>query len=93
MDKKIPGTWEVRQEGKNWQVFDDNGHLIATLAEGPDLETRARMIAMTPYMLEALKGVVELMGDEDLPDNGEFSGGAVSDMVRSAVAVAGGEPI
>jgi hypothetical protein len=39
-------------------------------------------------MLEALKAVVNLMGDEDLPDNGEFSGAAISDLVRSTVELA-----
>ena len=33
----------------------------------------------------ALKAVYELMGDTDLPDNGEISGAAVSDMVRAAI--------
>lgn len=93
MHRKTPGTWEVHQEGKNWQVFNHNGQLIATLAEGPSFEARARTIAMSPCMLDALKGVAELMGDEDLPDNREFSDGAVSDMVRTAVQLAGGEPI
>ena len=81
----IPSTWEVKPDGKIWKIVDKDGKLIATLAEGPDAEARAKMIAMSPYMLEALKGVSELMGDEDLPDNGELSGGAVSDMVRTAV--------
>lgn len=81
----IPSTWEVKSDGRIWKVFDKDGKLVATLTEGPEAETRAKMIAMSPYMLEALKGVSELMDDEDLPDNGEFSGAAVSDMVRSAV--------
>lgn len=85
MDKKVPGAWEARLEGKNWQVFDDKGQLIATLAEGPAAEARARVLAMSPYMLQALNGVAALIGDQDLPDNGEFSGAAVSDMVRVSV--------
>jgi len=36
-------------------------------------------------MLEALKSMVELIGDKDLDDNGELSGAAVCDMVRSAI--------
>jgi hypothetical protein len=32
-------------------------------------------------MLEAFKGISELIGDEDLPDNGELSGAAISDKV------------
>jgi len=84
----IPGTWEARLDGKVWKIFDGDGQLIATLTENADAEARARMIALSPYILEALKGVVELMGDEDLPDNGEFSGEAVSDMVRNAIELA-----
>lgn len=43
---------------------------------------------MTPYILEALRGLVDLIGDEDLPDNGELSGDAICDMARAAVALA-----
>ena len=84
----IPGTWETRLDGRVWKIFDGEGQLVTTLAESANAEARAKMIALSPYMMEALKGVAELMGDEDLPDNGEFSGGAVSDMVRSAVELA-----
>jgi hypothetical protein len=81
----IPGTWEAKLDCKVWKIFDENSQLIATLAKSSDAETKARIIAISPYMLEALKGVVGLLRDEDLPDNGEYNGGAVSDMVRSAV--------
>lgn len=84
----IPGTWEARLDGKVWKIFDEGGQLIATLADSADAKARAKLIAMSPYMMEALKGVVELIGDEDLSDNGELSGAAVSDMVRSAVHIA-----
>jgi len=50
----------------------------------------ASLIAASPYMLEALEAVVALLGDEDLPDNGELSGAAISDMARTAVAMARG---
>ena len=43
------------------------------------------MFALSPYMLDALKGMAELIGDEDLPDNGDLSGAAICDMVRTAV--------
>jgi hypothetical protein len=88
MKNRIPSTWEAKFEGKNWRIFSDDGRLIATLTDAPDAEARARIIAMSPYMLEALKGTVELIGDEDLPDNGEVSGAAVCDLVRSAVTLA-----
>lgn len=80
----IPGTWEARLDGKVWKIFDD-GQLIATLAESADAEARAKIIAVSSYTIEALKGVVELIGDEDLPDNGELSGSAVCDMARVAI--------
>lgn len=84
--RHIPGTWEAKLDGEVWKIFD-NGQLIATLSQRPDAKAKAKLISMSPYIMEALKGVVELMGDEDLPDNGEFSGAAVSDMVRSAVGI------
>ncbi|MFC1981091.1 hypothetical protein ACFLVN_02475 [Chloroflexota bacterium] len=84
----IPGIWEARLEDSTWKVFDKDGQLVATLAEGSEAEARAKLIALNPYMREALKGVVELIGDEDLPDNGELSGAAISDMVRSAIDLA-----
>lgn len=41
-----------------------------------------------PLLYEALKAMVELIGDEDLPDNGELSGVAICDLARYAVAKA-----
>ena len=83
----IPNTWEAKLDGEVWKIFDEDGQLIATLAESSDSEARAKIIALSLYMMEALKGIVDLIGDEDLPDNGEFSGAAVCDMVRSAVGL------
>jgi hypothetical protein len=40
--------------------------------------------------MEALKGLVALIGDEDLEDNGELSGAAICDMARAAVELATG---
>lgn len=36
-------------------------------------------------LYEALKGMVDLIGEEDLPDNGELSGAAVCDLARYVV--------
>ena len=83
--KHIPGTWKTKLDGKTWKVFDEKGQLIATIAQRADAKEKAKLIAVSPYMMEALKGVVELIGDEDLPDNGEFSGAAISDMLRSSI--------
>jgi len=88
MSKGIPGMWEAKLEGKTWKVMDGDGKLIASIADSAGAEEKARLIAVSPYMLEALKAMVELIGDEDLPDNGELSGAAVCDMVRSASELA-----
>ena len=39
-------------------------------------------------MLDVLIAVSELLGDEDLPDNGELIGAAISDMVPVAIGLA-----
>ena len=38
--------------------------------------------------LEALKALMDLIGDNDLPDNGELNGAAICDMARAAIASA-----
>ena len=83
----IPGTWEAKLDGKIWKILTEDKQVVATLAESTDAESRAKMIAVSPYMLEALKAMVELIGDEDLPDNGELSGAAICDMVRSSISL------
>ncbi len=35
--------------------------------------------------LEALKAIMNLIGDKDLSDNGELSGAAICDMARAAI--------
>ena len=84
----IPNTWQAEKSGSTWQIMDKEGQLIATVADIADAETKARQISANPYMLEALKSMAELIGDEDLPDNGELSGAAICDMVRAAVEMA-----
>lgn len=84
----IPGTWQAKKNEDVWQVLDGEGRLIATLSDIPDAEAKAKQIAVSPYVLEALKSMVELLGDEDMPDNGELSGAAVCDMARAAVTQA-----
>ncbi|MFC2004859.1 hypothetical protein ACFLUY_01400 [Chloroflexota bacterium] len=87
-DRQVPGVWEAKLDGKSWKVLDENGKLIATIADTVDAEAKVKLITVTPYILEALKAMVELIGDEDLPDNGELSGAAVCDMARSAIELA-----
>jgi len=82
--------WQAKPKGDSWIVQDDKGQLIASVNKSKKAESQARLIAASPYMLEALKAVLNLIGDEDLQDNGEFSGAAISDLVRSAVNLATG---
>lgn len=86
--KGIPGAWNAILENGSWVIRDNDGRKIAVLEKGKDAKANAQLIAMSPYVLEALKGVVALVGDEDLEDNGELSGAAVCDMARSAVELA-----
>ena len=83
-----PGSWKAVLANGLWKVQDENGQSIASINKGENEEAHAHLIAASPYMLEALKGLVGLIGDEDLPDNGEFSGAAICDLVRSALALA-----
>jgi hypothetical protein len=39
-------------------------------------------------LLAALESALAILGNDDLPDNGELSGAAVTDMMRAAVAKA-----
>ena len=82
--------WQAKAKGESWTIQDHKGNVIALVNKAKNAETNARLIAASPYILEALKAVVNLIGDEDLPDNGEYSGAAISDLVRSAVALAHG---
>ena len=90
MIKGLPNLWKAKKLGASWVVQDVDGKTIATVKNTDNDKANAKMIAASPYMLEALKGVIGLIGDEDLPDNGELSGAAISDMVRSVVQCASG---
>ena len=61
-----------------------DGKRIATIEQSPSIEKNAKLIAASPFMLEILKRIAEPIGDEDLPDNGELSGAANSDIVCQA---------
>ena len=39
-----------------------------------------------PALYEALRAMLDLIGDDDLPDNGELSGAAICDLARYALA-------
>lgn len=82
--KGLPNTWKATKKGNAWVVQTQDGKSIATIENTGKDRAYAKLFAVSPYMLEALKAVDKLIGDEDLPDNGEMSGAAVCDMVRSA---------
>ncbi|MFC1914569.1 hypothetical protein ACFLXF_04785 [Chloroflexota bacterium] len=89
MNKKLlPGFWQAKRIGKRWQVVDEGGGRVAAIENAPDEGEKARLVAASPYMLQALQAVSNIIGEEDLPDNGEFSGAAISDMVRTAIKMA-----
>lgn len=84
------GTWKAVLEGGKWKVRSSENELIASVAKGSKDEANAILIAASPIMFEALSSLVQLIGEEDLPDNGELSGAAICDLARSALAVATG---
>jgi hypothetical protein len=66
--------------------------MIAQLEGSANNAKVAHLIAASPYMLDSLKAVLKLAGDDDLPDNGEWSGAAITDQVSAAVGLAQGKP-
>lgn len=85
---KVPSLWKALKQADSWTIQTDEGKVIAVIKNTGNDERFAKMIAATPYMLSALRSVSKIMGDEDLPDNGDLSGAAISDMVRAAVSLA-----
>lgn len=85
-------TWKAALEGGKWKVLTSKNKVIASVENSSQEEANARLIAASPMMFEALSGLVQLFGEEDLPDNGELSGAAICDLARSAIAVASGNP-
>jgi hypothetical protein len=83
----LPNMWKAVLKGDSWLITDAKGKTIATITNNGKASTYAKIIAASPYMLEALKAISALIGDEDLPDNGELSGAAISDMVRTAISL------
>jgi hypothetical protein len=84
------GIWKKKLEGNQWIIYSPDNEVIASLSKSKKSVGNARIIAASPLMFEALSGLVQLIGDEDLPDNGEFIGAAICDLARSALAVATG---
>jgi hypothetical protein len=92
MDKSwSPTQWKAIERSGSWQIVGKTSEIIATIGKSEKSEEYAKLIAASPYLSEALKALVDLIGDEDLPDNGELSGAAICDMARLAIEMAGGE--
>ena len=79
-----PGPWVVRPDST---IESKDGVTIASFV---DNEADMSIIAAAPAMYEALQALLALIGDEDLPDNGELSGASICDFARSALAQAEG---
>ena len=90
-ERSMPSAWEAVLRDNQWAILGQDKSVVATLHGKANNETNANLVAASPYMLQALKALSDLIGDEDLPDNGELSGAAVCDFVRTAVALAAGK--
>jgi len=89
--KYTSGNWKAALESGRWKVRSSGDEIIASVEKGGQDEANAKLIAASPIMFEALSGLIQLIGDGDLPDNGELSGAAICDLARSAIAVAVGD--
>ena len=88
---RTEGMWKAVLEDRQWSIRSSQNSLIASVEKGSHDEANAKLMAVSPMMLEALSGLVQLIGEEDLPDNGELSGAAICDLARSTVAIATGK--
>jgi len=82
--------WKAFRDGSNWVIVAKGNAVIARLEGKANDEKTAKLIAAAPYALNALKAVMNLAGDEDLPDNGEWSGAAITDQVSAAIELSAG---
>jgi len=87
------GTWKAIIKDGKWEIHNSDNKKVASVNQSSQEKDNARLIAASPMMLEALSALVQLIGEDDLPDNGELSGAAICDLARSAVAVATGNDI
>jgi len=83
--------WKAVESSGSWQVVGEKNTIIATIAKSDKSEQYARLIAASPFLLNALQTFVYIIRDEDLPDNGEFDGFVVYDLAKKAIELAGGE--
>lgn len=80
------------REGDFCEAVDVNGAStrIATFWPSSEQETYVRLFLSAPMLLEACKAALRLAGADDLPDNGEYCGAAITDLIRAAVEKAEG---
>ena len=83
--------WKAIDNSSSWQVVGEKNTIIATIAKSDKSEQYARLIAASPFLLKALEAFVYIVGDDDLPDNGEIDGFVLCDMAKKAIELAGGE--
>ena len=63
-----PSPWQAVMQQESWLIVDKNNKKIATIEKSVKSEEYAKIIAASPFMLEALQKMVALMADEDLPE-------------------------
>ena len=90
-----PGPWYRNIPPANkyptiWSGRNKHVAYIKQLQDDSEAEANINLIAAAPAMYEALQALLALIGDEDLPDNGELSGASICDFARSALAQAEG---
>ena len=88
-----PGPWVVEYDvdGIPLTIIGSDSSAIGTIETWNDhTEGNRHVITAAPAMYEALQALLALIGDEDLPDNGELSGASICDFARSALAQAEG---
>ena len=89
-----PGPWSLC----NWMVGNntptgevticgpEGDEHICTMDGNEDNQANGNLIAAAPAMYEALQALLALIGDEDLPDNGELSGASICDSTSRRAA-------
>ncbi len=87
----FPSPWKPSKKDSGWVIVASDGTIIAQLEGSANNAKTAHLIAASPYMLDSLKAVQKLAGGNDLPDNGEWSGAAITDQVSAAVGLAEGK--
>ena len=88
-----PGPWHLEHDvdGIPLTIIGSDGSAIGTVETWNDCTEGNRLVlTAAPAMYEALQALLALIGDEDLPDNGELSGASICDFARSALAQAEG---